>query len=122
MNSIGELVPPGTSPVAPKSPDVDATMPKFPLNRRESNEMSLEEEQLAGVRKGLFLLLFSVQGSAAVNIVFTITYPFVLTVSESLTRQTDRQTDRHTDRQADRQTGRQTQTGSSQSGRHTKFI
>ncbi|XP_020631979.1 C-Jun-amino-terminal kinase-interacting protein 4-like [Orbicella faveolata] len=51
VNSIGELVPPGTSPVAPKSPDVDVSMPQFPANRRESNEMSLEEEQLAGVRK-----------------------------------------------------------------------
>lgn len=56
MNSIGELVPPGTSPVVPKSPDVDVTMPQFPAKRRESNEMSLEEEQLAGVRKGLFKL------------------------------------------------------------------
>ena len=56
VNSIGELVPPGTSPVAPKSPDVDATIPPFPANRRESNEMSLEEEQLVGVRKGLFKL------------------------------------------------------------------
>lgn len=55
MNSIGELVPPGTSPVVPKSPDVDVTMPQFPA-RRESNEMSLEEEQLAGVRKGLLKL------------------------------------------------------------------
>ena len=56
MNSIGELVPPGTSPVAPKSPDVDVAMPQFPANRRESNEMSLEEEQLAGVKKGLLKL------------------------------------------------------------------
>ena len=56
VNSIGELVPPGTSPVAPKSPDVDGTVPPFPANRRESNEMSLEEEQLAGVRKGLLKL------------------------------------------------------------------
>ena len=55
MNSIGELVP-GTSPVAPKSPDVDVAMPQFPANRRESNEMSLEEEQLAGVKKGLLKL------------------------------------------------------------------
>jgi len=59
VNSIGELVPPGTSPVALKSPDVDVSMPQFPANRRESNEMSLEEEQLAGVRKGLLKLLLS---------------------------------------------------------------
>lgn len=59
VNSIGELVPPGTSPGAPKSPDVDATMPQFPANRRESNEMSLEEEQLAGVKKGLLKLSLS---------------------------------------------------------------
>ena len=58
-NSIGELVPPGASPGAPKSPDVDATMPQFPAKRRESNEMSLEEEQLAGVKKGLLKLSLS---------------------------------------------------------------
>ena len=55
VNSIGELVP-GTSP---KSPDVDVAMPQFPANRRESNEMSLEEEQLAGVKKGLLKLSLS---------------------------------------------------------------
>ena len=59
VNSLGELVPPGTSPMAPKSPDVDVTMPQFPADRRESNEMSLEEEQLAGVRKGLLKLSLS---------------------------------------------------------------
>lgn len=47
-NSVGELVPPGTSPLAPKSPDTE--MPPFPL-RVEGNEMSLEEEQLANAAK-----------------------------------------------------------------------
>jgi len=43
-SSLGELVPPGSSPVAPKSPDPE--MSSFPL-RVDGNEMSLEEEQLA---------------------------------------------------------------------------
>ena len=42
--SLGELVPPGSSPVAPKSPDTERS--SFPL-RVDGNEMSLEEEQLA---------------------------------------------------------------------------
>lgn len=52
MNSLTELVPPGTSPVAPKSPYGDMTVPPFP-HRGDSNEMSLEDEQLAGEGKGL---------------------------------------------------------------------
>ena len=50
VSSIGELVPPGTSPVMPKTPDGE--MPPFP-HREDGNEMSLEEEQLAGQGKGL---------------------------------------------------------------------
>ena len=50
VNSLGELVPPHTSPHLCKSPDSE--MPPFPL-RVDGNEMSLEEEQLANEAKGL---------------------------------------------------------------------
>lgn len=51
VTSLTELLP-GTSPGGPKSIDGDMVVPPSP-HRGDSNEMSLEEEQLAGKGKGL---------------------------------------------------------------------
>lgn len=50
VNSLTDLLP-GTSPGGPKSIDGDMVVPPSP-HRGDSNEMSLEEEQLAGKGKG----------------------------------------------------------------------
>jgi len=57
VNSLGELIPPGTSPVIPKSPDTEMP-PGFP-RRGDANEMSLEEEQLVNEGKGLLVSVIS---------------------------------------------------------------